>query len=200
MATPDDRPTASSARFTVLTAGYIRRGDDHRVGSTVSFARDGDTLVVVDPGLVPSPRAILDPLAALGVDPAEITDVVLSHHHPDHTINAALFPNASVHDHWATYRGDRWMSRPADGVALSPSIRLLHTPGHTAEDVTTLIGTADGIVACSHLWWTSAGPADDPYAPDREALRASRTRVLGLAALVVPGHGAPFTPDGRTPR
>jgi glyoxylase-like metal-dependent hydrolase (beta-lactamase superfamily II) len=194
-----DRPAAERATFDVLFTGYIRRDED-RVGSTVSLARDGDTVVVIDPGLAPSPRAILDPLAALGVEPDAVTDVVLSHHHPDHTLNAALFPLAAVHDHWATYRGDLWTSRPADGVELSPSIRLLHTPGHTLQDVTTLIGTADGIVACTHLWWSSGGPADDPYAPDRAVLRASRERVLLVASLIVPGHGEPFVPDERTPR
>jgi glyoxylase-like metal-dependent hydrolase (beta-lactamase superfamily II) len=194
-----DRPAAADATFAVLFTGYVSR-DDHRVGSTVSLAREGGTVVVIDPGLVPSPAAILDPLAALGIAPGGVTDVVLSHHHPDHTLNAALFPDATVHDHWAAYRGDLWTSRPADGVELSPSIRLLHTPGHSAEDVTTLIGTAGGIVACSHLWWTSAGPADDPYAPDRAVLRASRERVLAVASVIVPGHGEPFEPDGQTPR
>jgi len=194
-----DRPAAATARLDVLVSGYLGR-DDHRVGSTVSLVRDGDVVVVVDPGLVSSPRAILDPLAALGIEPAAVTDVVLSHHHPDHTLNAALFPESTVHDHWAAYRGDLWLSRPADGVELSPSIRLLHTPGHSAEDVTTLAGTPDGVVALTHLWWTSAGPADDPYAPDREVLRASRERVLRVANLVVPGHGEPFVPDASTPR
>ena len=61
----------------------------------------------------------------------QITDVVLSHHHPDHTLNAALFANARFHDHWAWYRDDRWVDRPAEGFALSPSIRLIETPGHS---------------------------------------------------------------------
>ncbi len=26
-----------------------------------------------------------------------------SHHHPDHTVNAALFPNARIHDHGAPF-------------------------------------------------------------------------------------------------
>ena len=46
---------------------------------------------------------ILDPLRELGVDPQAVTDVVFSHHHPDHTLNAALFPNARYHDFWAVY-------------------------------------------------------------------------------------------------
>ncbi len=64
-----------------------------------------------------------------------MTAVVLSHHHPDHTLNAALFPNAAVHDHWAVYRGDEWDSRDCEGAELSPSVRLLRTPGHSTEDL-----------------------------------------------------------------
>ena len=56
------------------------------------------------------------------------------------------------------------------------------------------------MVALTHLWWTAGGPADDPYALDREELRQQRERVLDLATLIVPGHGAPFRPGSSTPR
>jgi len=192
-----DRPPAATARLHVLFEGYV----GGTVASTVTFVADGDVRVVVDPGMVPDPRAaILDPLAALGVAPEEVTDVVLSHHHPDHTLHAALFPGARVHDHWAVYQGDVWTSRAAEGVELSPSIRLIETPGHSPQDITTLVGTADGVAACTHLWWTAGGPAEDPYAPDPDALHAGRRRVLEVASLVVPGHGPPFTPGPSTPR
>ncbi|HEV2457740.1 MAG TPA: hypothetical protein VGS80_05195 [Ktedonobacterales bacterium] len=128
------------------------------------------------------------------------TDVVFSHHPPDHTLNAALFPNARVHDYWAIYQGDRWESRPAEGYQLAPSIRLIETPGHTPQDITTLVGTSEGIVALTHLWWHARGPAEDPLAADMAALHAGRARVLRVAALIVPGHGAPFVPGPDTPR
>ena len=78
---------------------------------------------------------------------------------------------------------------------------LLETPGHTPQDVTTVIETDSGLVACTHLWWHSEGPADDPFAEDRAVLRSSRQRVLSLEpTLIVPGHGAPFVPHEGTPR
>ena len=118
----------------------------------MSFLRDGEHRVVVDPGMVPDvAEAILDPLATLGESAASITDVVLSHHHPDHTLNAGLFHRARVHDHWAWYQGDLWVDRPAEGFAVSPSVALIETPGHSAQDITVLAGTADGIVALTHL-------------------------------------------------
>lgn len=184
-----------AAEFRVLFEGYA--GD--RVASTVSFVRDGDVRMVIDPGMVPDQAAILSPLGELVHSPAEITDVILSHHHPDHTLNVALFPNARVHDFWAIYRGDVWESRPAEGFALSSSISLIETPGHTPQDITTVVSTREGIVAFTHLWWSVSGPAEDPLASDRSALHRSRARVLLVAGLIVPGHGAPFTPLPETP-
>lgn len=185
-----------TARLDVLTTGYA----NERVASTVVLVRDGDAVIVVDPGMVKARAAILDPLARLGVAPGAVTDVVFSHHHPDHTLNAALFPQARFHDHWAIYRDDEWTDRPADGATLSPSVRLKATPGHTMEDVTTLVETAGGLVACTHLWWSADGPVVDPLAVDQDMLDRSRAALLALGpALVVPGHGAPFDPASVSP-
>lgn len=194
---------ASSAEVHILFNGYARDGETptiSRVASTIGFVRDGVIRVIIDPGMTPDQNAILAPLATLGESPVSITDVVFSHHHPDHTLNAALFPNARFHDYWAIYKGDTWEDRPAEGYVLSPSIRLIETPGHTPQDITTLVGTPGGIVAFTHLWWSAEGPADDPLAADMQAIHANRERVLQIATLIVPGHGAPFTPGETTPR
>lgn len=180
-----------TAQLDVLCTGYAAE----RVASTVVLIRDGDSIIVVDPGMVAGRQLILDPLARLGIEAASVSDVVFSHHHPDHTLNAALFERARFHDFWAIYRGDEWTDRPADGFGLSPSVRLMATPGHTAQDITTLVTTDTGLAACTHLWWSQDGPLTDPLAEDQDLLDVSRARLLGLApALIIPGHGAPFAP------
>ncbi len=189
-----------TARLDVLTTGYV----GGRVASTVVLVRDADRIVVVDPGMVASRNLILEPLRALDVAPTEVTDVVFSHHHPDHTLNAALFTGARFHDHWAIYEDDLWTDRmvadEADGWRLAPSVRLLATPGHTEQDISTVVETADGLVVCTHVWWSEQGPAVDPYAASQEELSASRQRLLALKpALIVPGHGAAFRPGATTP-
>jgi glyoxylase-like metal-dependent hydrolase (beta-lactamase superfamily II) len=180
-----------TAHVDVLTAGYA--GD--RVASTVTLIRDGDAVIVVDPGMVASRAAILDPLRAFGVAVGDVTDVVFSHHHPDHTLNAALFPDARFHDFWAIYQNDRWDDRDADGFQLSPAVRLMATPGHTVQDISTLADTDSGLVVLTHLWWHADGPQDDPLAEDLGLLHLNRDRVLAQRpALIIPGHGAPFAP------
>jgi glyoxylase-like metal-dependent hydrolase (beta-lactamase superfamily II) len=173
----------------LLHAGYA----DERVGSSVVLVRDGDARIVVDPGMVARRALILDPLAALDVSPESVTHVFLSHHHPDHTINVALFPNAEVVDFWARYIADEWLDHDGDGHRLSPHAQLWLTPGHTAEDASLIVDADDGVYAMTHLWWRAdRSPEADPFADDQAVLNASRARVLAAADIVIPGHGGPF--------
>lgn len=188
------------AQVHILFEGYLGRPDG-RVASTVALVRDGAMIAVIDPGLTPGPASILEPLAAQGLGAQEVTDVVFSHHHPDHTLNAALFPAARFHDHWAIYQGDLWISRDAEGFHLSPDVSLTRAAGHTNEDIATLVAADDGLIVFTHAWWTSRIPEEDPYAVDPAALHASRARIFEKTpALIVPGHGAPFEPGPDTPR
>lgn len=186
-----------TAQFEILTVGYV--GD--RVAGTVTAIRDGNTIAVLDPGMVASREKILDPLREFGVSPQDVTDVVFSHHHPDHTLNIALFENAKTHDVWGIYQNDQWHSRMADGAEVAPGVTLVHTPGHTEQDISTLVRTRDGLVVFTHLWWTDSVPEEDPFAANSDLLHSFRERILGLdPVLIVPGHGAAFEPSSTTPR
>ena len=95
----------AGSRHDRRTARSLCRYADERVASTVVLIRTRDVRSSSIPGWCPHRSKILDPLAGLGVDPAEVGDVVFSHHHPDHTLNAALFERARFHDFWAIYEG-----------------------------------------------------------------------------------------------
>lgn len=178
----------------LIHAGYIR--DEGHVGSSISLIRDGDAIIVADPGLVASHARILDPLAERGIAPGDVTHVFLSHHHPDHTMNVALFPNAWVIDFWARYRGDLWLDHDGDGWNLSEHAQLWLTPGHTEEDASLVVHADDAVYAMTHLWWgQDRTPEVDPYAPDQQILQTQRARVLGVADIVIPGHGKSFEVD-----
>jgi glyoxylase-like metal-dependent hydrolase (beta-lactamase superfamily II) len=177
----------------LLHAGYA--GD--RVASSVVLVRDADAVIVVDPGMVADRSRILEPLAALGVAPEAVTHVTLSHHHPDHTINVALFPNAEVVDFWARYIGDQWLDHDGDGYHVAPRTQLWLTPGHTEEDMTLLVEADDAVYAMTHLWWKGdRTPVVDPLAFDQALIETHRERVLGAADVVIPGHGEPFRVRG----
>ncbi|MFF3320736.1 MBL fold metallo-hydrolase [Streptomyces sp. NPDC002889] len=195
-----DAPLGRSATYRILTTGYtLSTGPG--VAATVSYISDGGRRVIVDPGMVAGRERILGPLAESGIGPDDITDVVLSHHHPDNTMNVGLFGRARVHDHKAIYQNDQWTDRDAEGYELTSSLRLIRTPGHSREDITLLAGTDSGVVAfVGDLWWRPNGPVDDPVAPDHKMLLASRLRVLAAADLIVPGHGAAFPADDTAPR
>jgi glyoxylase-like metal-dependent hydrolase (beta-lactamase superfamily II) len=180
---------ATMASVHLLHAGYT----GERTASSIVLVRDADALIVVDPGMVASRGLILDPLRDLGVAPEAVTHVFLSHHHPDHTINIALFPNAEVVDFWARYLGDQWLDMPGDGYQLAPKSTLWLTPGHTAEDASLIVEADDAVYAMTHLWWhADRTPVVDPVADDPAGLEAGRARVLAVADVVIPGHGGPF--------
>jgi glyoxylase-like metal-dependent hydrolase (beta-lactamase superfamily II) len=173
----------------LLHAGYA--GD--RVGSSVVLVRDGDALIVVDPGMVARRSLILGPLQELGVAPEAVTHVFLSHHHPDHTVNIALFPQAEVVDFWARYKDDLWLDHDGEGHLLGPRSTLWVTPGHTEEDASLVVEADDGVYAMTHLWWREdRSPEVDPIGADQAQIEAHRARILAVADVVIPGHGGPF--------
>lgn len=178
--------------------GYVR-DNGKKVASSVVLIQDGDQKIIVDPGMVASQSQILDPLAALELSPNQITDVIISHHHPDHTINVGLFGNARVHSGSAIYRGESWEDAAANRD-ISANVRIIATPGHQPEDVSVVINgeAVDGQLGISiytHEWWNESGPEVDPYAVDQNQLVESRKKILDLNPLwIIPGHGAAFTP------
>ena len=175
----------------LIHAGYVR--DDGHVGSSISLIRDGDAIIVADPGLVASHARILDPLRERGVAPDDVTHIFLSHHHPDHTMNVALFPNAEVVDFWARYQRDLWLDHEGDGWHMTPNAELWLTPGHSEEDASLIVRADDGTYALTHLWWRAdRTPEIDPFSPDQALLESNRARVLAVADVVIPGHGESF--------
>ena len=185
-----------AATYHLLHAGYVR---DEGVASSVSLVLDGDAVIVVDPGMVADRDLILAPLRALAIEPGQVTHVVITHHHPDHTLNVGLFAKAELVDFWARYRGDQWLDHEGEGYRVSPHARLILTPGHTEQDLTLVVETDAGVVAFTHAWWRAdRTPEIDPLAEDQDALAVSRLRILAEADTVVPGHGQPFATNRRS--
>ncbi len=194
-------PATGTAQVHILQDGYAREdATGERVGSTVTLIIDGDVVVVVDPGMVSSRADLLAALASRGVAPEAVTDVVFSHHHPDHTVNAALFPAARIHDFWAVYDGDLWISREAEGSAAQPvdpadRDARPHRPGHQHG------GLHRGRRIRLHARLVGGGRSGRrPVQPRSGGPGQSRQRILGIASVIIPGHGPSFVPGQDTPR
>jgi glyoxylase-like metal-dependent hydrolase (beta-lactamase superfamily II) len=110
---------------------------------------DAGTPAFLDPARGPALRArwniryaetLEDALARVGLAPADVTDVVLTHHHWDHSDGVARLPRATVHVHageWKLAPAQRLV--PASRVATFerfphrplPWLELQARPGHT---------------------------------------------------------------------
>jgi glyoxylase-like metal-dependent hydrolase (beta-lactamase superfamily II) len=100
----------------------------------------------------------VDALARLGLDPAEIRDVVITHMHCDHAGNIERFPNARLHvqDKEVNFAAGRCMG---DAHLRFP---------YDLQDVLNLVSTVYKERVCFH-------DGDSPIHP-------------GLSLLLVPGH------------
>lgn len=197
----------------VLTPGYVQPIENRgflpgaqtdgarKVASTVSLIQGRDIVLIADPGMAAQGvwEKIIDKLRSKGVAPKDVTHVFISHHHPDHTIQLGLFPNAIVVDFWATYKDDIWEDHP-DNYELAPGIHVVRTPGHTNEDASLLVETEEGNYAFTHLWWgPGLEPKEDPLAEDMEGIKKYRQLLLQRADWIVPGHGQSFRNPHRKP-
>lgn len=142
---------------------------------------------------------ILTQLQSIGVKPEEVTHIFISHHHPDHVTHLGLFPNVTLVDLWATYKDDIWSDHP-DNYELAPGIKVICTPGHTNEDASLLVETAEGTYALTRLWWgPDFQPEKDPLAEDHHGIAKSRELMLHQTDWIVPGHGVTFKNPHRKP-
>ncbi len=193
--------TENKNKVTVLLEGYAKAiegrqfmpgaSDDgaRRVAGTVALIQGENVTMVSDPGMVTDRALIVEALKKEGVSPEDVTHVFISHHHPDHTVNIALFPNAELVDFWARYKGDLWQDH-GDGYEVAPGIKVLRTPGHTEEDASLAVETSQGTYVLTHLWsFADTTPGEDPLAWNQEALDENRKKMLDIADWIIPGHG-----------
>lgn len=131
------------------------------------LVRLGERVVLIDTGAggqMGTANGLPDALAAAGVEPAEVTDVLISHAHGDHiggltnAEGALAFPNAVIRmsaPEWRHLQADAQGAGMSDlvaaimpqvepfepGARLTPSITAVplegHTPGHSGFEITS---------------------------------------------------------------
>ncbi len=162
-----------------------------------------DRLVVVDPAW--EPDVILARAEALG---RTVTDVILTHHHPDHRNGVeALLARHPLRIHvqkselpWLKAQGwrtDLVLHEPGDRVELGQgeSVRLIHTPGHTPGS--QCIDCGGRLLTGDTLFIDGCERCDLPGG-DPDTMFNSLFRTLSAFpsdTLVLPGHDYAPVPE-----
>lgn len=188
--------------FKVINKGYAyeENGVMYACCST-TYVEDGKKKIVVDPGI--NKDLLLKGLRMEKIELSKIDCVYLTHYHPDHAFLVSLFPKMVLIDGETIYKGDSEHSH--DKIIPETSIKIISTPGHTAEHTSLILNTNQGkvVVAGDVFWWRDDEEQDtsniekminkqDSYANDFEALKLSRKKVLEIADWIIPGHGKMF--------
>ncbi|RKS75714.1 glyoxylase-like metal-dependent hydrolase (beta-lactamase superfamily II) [Motilibacter peucedani] len=151
-----------------------------------------DRVVLVDTGMDPSAEGVAAGLVELGAAWAEVSDVVVTHYHPDHTGGLARVraqaPQARV---WS---GDELPDarRVGDGDRVGP-LRVMATPGHTPGHV-SFVDERSGDVLVGDCVGSVGGRlerAPAPFTADAHVAERSLLRLVeqGGRRLLL-GHGA----------
>ncbi|MFA5188993.1 MAG: MBL fold metallo-hydrolase [Patescibacteria group bacterium] len=171
------------------TADSKEQGEE-KTSPTITLVRDGDIIMIVDPGVVESQDLIIEKLKKEGLSVNDINFVCLTHSHIDHFRNIGMFPEAKTLEYfglWDKNTVEDWQEQ------FSQDIKIIKTPGHNYDSITLLVKTEIGIIAiCGDVFWKENYPETDPYATDNDKLAESRRKVLELANYVIPGHGKMF--------
>ena len=201
----------------LLLTGYSAGSDQGGPGfCSVYLVEEQDHRVLYDCGHIGRRKALRRALTRRGLEPSDISLVVLSHAHWDHMQNADLFGHAPVLMH-----GDelRYLDAPdpldhatppwskavlssldlretGEGETLVPGVTVIDLPGHTPGSIGLTVETEDGLAVLTGDAVATPGTLRSGRCSavlfDVAQADASVLRVRSLADVVYPGHDRPF--------
>ncbi len=196
--------------------------------STIALLRGHGRVALIDVGSFSQRSLILARLRAHGLTPADVTDVLLTHSHWDHSINWVMFPQARVaisakelawalKEPWGTSPVPELYVRELDrskqtslitaGEEVLPAFKVYDAPGHTPGHVMFVLdgGKRDVIFtgdAAKNRAELLSLVADMSY--DQGVSRVSMQTMWELwrqkpGTIVVPGHDVPMVLEAGKP-
>ncbi|XP_011505063.1 PREDICTED: metallo-beta-lactamase domain-containing protein 1 [Ceratosolen solmsi marchali] len=192
----------------VLFEGYSTQIDDVTMDANCSctLIKSPHKNVIVDTMCAWDRQNIIEALTKYNMQPENINYIVCSHSHADHIGNNNLFLDADEHIvgttvHKLTLFHERNIKNC--DYKLCDGIKVMATPGHTAEDVTVIVnGKFNGkevIVAITGDLFEKEEDITDSSiwinlgVPELRQVQAlSRCKVANISNVIIPGHGPPF--------
>jgi N-acyl homoserine lactone hydrolase len=192
--------------------------------STIALVRNRDRIALVDVGGFGQRLLLQDRLGELGLKPDDVTDVLLTHSHYDHSINWLLFQQANIviggkELEWALQQpwGETFvpelyvremkqsprLRRVEEGDEVFPGVTAHMTPGHTPGSLVFVLeaGDRDFVFtgdACKNRAELVSRTADMTY--DKAVTSASIDAIWDLwsrraGSILVPGHDLPMVQE-----
>lgn len=206
-------------RLDILVQGFPGKAVCHGgLGwSTIALLRSNERTILIDVGSFGMRRPLEKQLAARGLSAGDITDVVLTHAHYDHSVNFVLFPNAQVwigatELEWASAQPPGFNPLPElyiDALATETRVRRIqagdefllgiravaapgHTPGslvfHLTANETPVIFTGDAAKNRAELLSRKADASEGDAASSASIEEIWRLWREVPGTLLVPGH------------
>lgn len=227
----DTPPELASSDLDLVICGFPGKSACHGgLGwSTVAMLRHGGRIALVDAGNFGMRKLLIEQLEQRGLKPSEVTDLLLTHSHYDHSVNWTLFRGArivvgAVEMDWALTVP--WGETPVpelyiralsdwptcerveDGAEVFPGMTAHLAPGHTPgclifhwrTPARDIIFTGDAAKNRAEL---ISRDTDMTY--DAAISRATIGMIWNKwrersGTVVVPGHDLPMVLDGNEPR
>jgi glyoxylase-like metal-dependent hydrolase (beta-lactamase superfamily II) len=214
----------------ILVQGYPGKSVCHGgLGwSTIVLLRGHGRVALIDCGTFSHRANLINGLQRHGLTPDEVTDVVLTHSHHDHSINWVLFPKAtiwiggeeldwSVQEPWGStpvpelyvreLAGSKQLRRMRHGETVLPGMTAYdapgHTPGHLIFYLTgrerDVLFTGDAAKNRVELLTRAADMTYDPSITARSIEAMWALWRQRAGTLLVPGHDLPMVLEDDKP-
>jgi glyoxylase-like metal-dependent hydrolase (beta-lactamase superfamily II) len=206
-------------RFRILLPGIPARSNRGWFGccAIVLFPLDGGW-ALFDTGHYNDRALLREALARCGIQPADISHVILSHLHFDHVLNLPLFQNAeiilceaeiryaeevdagivqddAIPDFWSELLEGRRVHTVKDAFVIGEDLELVRLPGHTPGCLSLFYTGTPSVTVCGDVvknGWEIVCGAAPSQSLDDDLSRDSINVIKQRGGVIIPGHDRPF--------